>query len=91
VPSEDIATEDQLAVVLALVGIQLVAELVERKIGPPPTAARSFVPSAEEAIDVQLSLGAVVMLQFWAGARREPIKSAASASDDVKMAGALIE
>jgi hypothetical protein len=52
----------------ALVGVQLSPEFVDVKIGPTEAAATSFVPSADEARETQLVLGALVNVQVWAQA-----------------------
>lgn len=66
-PSAAVATLCQF-VAGAVVGAQVTPKLVETYMNPPSTEATSVLPSAEEATHDQLVLGALVRLQFWAGA-----------------------
>ena len=72
-PSDEQAIEDQL-VTGELVAAHVAPELVETYIEPeggfqygPQTPATSFVPSDDEARQLQLVMGALVRVQFCAG------------------------
>ena len=48
----------------AVVGVQVVPESTEVNIPTPEAAAASFVPSTEEAMEIQLYMGEAVSVQL---------------------------